>query len=379
MKAVHFGAGNIGRGFIGLLLYQSGFKTTFVDVNQTIIEALNERESYKVLFASEEKSQQIVENITGINSVTDSNKVVQAIVEADLITTAVGANVLPIIAELLAQGLRERLKQNKSPLSIIACENMVNGSSFLQEQVWNVINEQEQHNFAERFSFPNATVDRIVPDQTRYDILEVSVEPYYEWIIEANDQSGEKTPIQGVTFVSDLNPYVERKLFTVNTGHASVAYLGHYMGYRTITEAMKDERLTEVVQKVLQESGEALIQKYHFDRHDHEEYITRIMNRFRNPYISDQITRVARNPIRKLGQKDRFIRPALIYMEKTNEIPEFLATVIATVLHYNNENDEEAVKLQKMVQEIGYDQTLQKITRLEAHHPLISFILEQIP
>src|SRR5690606_21819104 len=110
-----------------------------------------------------------------------------------------------------------------------------------------------------------------------------------------------KPEIKGITYVSDLKPYIERKLFTVNTGHAAVAYVGHYMGYGTIDEAMQDKKVQDIIQGALTESGEALIQTYKFDRSEHQEYIKKIIDRFRNPYISDEVTRVGRGPIRKLG------------------------------------------------------------------------------
>ncbi|MGY0691417.1 mannitol-1-phosphate 5-dehydrogenase [Virgibacillus sp. FSP13] len=378
MLAVHFGAGNIGRGFIGALLYQANYHTTFVDVNADVIQELNEKQQYNVRFAAENSETVTVKNVSGINSVRDPNKVIEAITEADIVTTAVGPNILPIISELIAKGLGERLNSNKKALNIIACENKIGGSSLLKEKVMDHVTEEERIAFDAVFGFPNAAVDRIVPNQVNHDRLEVSVEPYYEWVVEEPAIKGEKPPIDGITYVGDLTPYIERKLFTVNTGHAVPAYIGHYMGYATINEAMNDQKVQEIIKGALTESGEALIQTYQFDREAHQTYVNKIIQRFMNPYISDEVTRVGRGPIRKLGPKDRLIRPASMYMDVTGKQPTYLAKTIAAVLEYKNENDEEAVKLQQMVAENGYEQTLQSVSELDSNHPLIPVVLQEL-
>lgn len=378
MEAVHFGAGNIGRGFIGLLLYQSGYDTTFVDVNDEIIRAINEKKQYSVVLAAEDKKTITVKNISAINSVSNPEEAARAIAEADIITTAVGPNVLPIISKLIAQGLRERVKTNKQPLNIIACENMVGGTKLLKENIYQHCTSEEKAILNEMIGFPNAAVDRIVPNQTNDELLQVLVEPYYEWVVEAPAIKGEKPPINGITFVEDLTPYIERKLFTVNTGHAAAAYVGYHLGYRTIIDAMKDVRVSDTIQGALRESGEALIQTYQFDREEHEKYIETILSRFTNPFISDEVTRVARGPLRKLGARDRLVRPAVMYMEATGKVPVYLAKVIAAALAFNHEADEEAVQLQEMIANQGVEATLQEISGLEAGHPLVAAVLREM-
>src|SRR5699024_4487945 len=254
MRAVHFGAGNIGRGFIGALLYQAGYHTTFVDVNDVVIRELNDKQQYNVVLADENSESLTVKNVSGINSMNNPDAVVDAIVQADIVTTAVGPNVLRVIAELIAKGLRERLKTSKRPLNLIACENMIGGSSTLKEHVFEHLSERERATFNEVFGFPDAAVDRIGPNQTNDDMLEVSVEPYYEWVVEQTAVKGEKPQIDGITYVDDLKPYIERKLFTVNTGHAVPAYIGQYMGYTAIHEAMEDDKVQEIIEGALQES-----------------------------------------------------------------------------------------------------------------------------
>jgi len=255
---------------------------------------------------------------------------------------------------------------------------MIGGSSFLKEQVFNHIREEEKAIFTELYHFPNAAVDRIVPNQVNEDILEVAVEPYYEWVVEAQSFGSEEPTVQGITYVKDLTPYIERKLFTVNTGHAVAAYLGHYLNYSTIKAAMDDHHVHVLMKGALEESGEALIQIYGFNREEHQQHIDTIMQRFMNPYISDDVTRVGRGPLRKLGVNDRLIRPATLYMDVTGKEPTHLATVIAATLQYINTEDEEAVKLQQMIAEVGYGEALQRIADLDAEHPLLNLVLKKI-
>ena len=379
MLAVHFGAGNIGRGFIGLLLNQSNYQVTFIDINARLVEAINNRQQYNVRLAARESETMTVKNISAINSATDPEKVTAAIGKADLITTAVGPNTLSVISKLIAKGLSERIKTNKKPLNIIACENMKRGSTLLKEKIYSHITKAEQEIFDELYGFPNAAVDRIVPNQENADPLEVYVEPYFEWIVEEPAFKGEVPVITGVTYVQDLNPYIERKLFTVNTGHAVPAYVGYQMGYTTIIEAMRDQKVQEIIRGALAESGEAIIKTYNFDREEYQKYINKIIVRFMNPHISDNITRVARDPIRKLGAHDRLIRPASMYMKVTGgKVPKYLTKTIAAVLNYDFEQDKEAVELQKMIAENGIEKTLEKIAQLDKTHPLVEVILKEV-
>lgn len=163
-QAVHFGAGNIGRGFIGEILFENGFEIAFVDVNETIIDALNQRHSYEIEIAEEGQRHIAVSGVCGINNRLNPEEVVTAISTADLVTTAIGPNILPFIAGLVAQGIEARREAgNTQPLDVLACENMIGGSAFLYEEVKKHLSEEGLAYAVEFVGFPNAAVDRIVP------------------------------------------------------------------------------------------------------------------------------------------------------------------------------------------------------------------------
>jgi mannitol-1-phosphate 5-dehydrogenase len=375
--AVHFGAGNIGRGFIGNLLYHSGYETCFVDVNAVIVDLLNEKKEYRVVLAEPSQEEVIVKNVRAINNALNPELVIEAIAEADLVTTAIGPNILPLIAGLIADGLRKRVAVSDKPLNIIACENMIGGSSLLKEKVFEKLTSEEQLQFEDRFGFPDSAVDRIVPNQVNEDKLMVKVEPFYEWVVEETKLVGERPEINGITYVQELVPYIERKLFTVNTGHALAAYFGYYFGVETINSAMENATIKELVEGSLMESGEFLVKKYGFDQEEHKKYIQKILQRFSNAYIVDEVTRVARSPIRKLGANDRLVSPARQFLEVVGKEPEYLLKGIAAALMYDFQGDEEAVKVQQTIAEQGVEAAIQTFTNLKPESPLFKGIVEQ--
>ncbi|MGY4691391.1 mannitol-1-phosphate 5-dehydrogenase [Salibacterium sp. K-3] len=374
MKALQIGAGNIGRGFIGQLLSEAGYELCFADINDVLIQKLKEQQTYQVELAGEQKQVIDVVNVDAVHSAQEQEELLNRIAEADLITTAVGPNVLKHIAADLAAGLKKRLHAEAGPLNIIACENMTGATDQLKSYISDHLIEEEQKQLTEAVGFANAAVDRIVPEQPPENELTVTVEPFFEWAVETPALKGGRPDIPAVTFVEDLTPYMERKLFTVNTGHAALAYHGFAAGLSTIKEAAEDQAVADSLDKVLQETSTLLEQKHGFSSTEMETYRSKIIDRFRNPHISDSVERVGRGPIRKLGPNDRLVRPALELMDR-RETPEALAATIAACLEFDPAQDPEAVELQQEIQKHGKKQALAAYTGLAEDHPLIEKVL----
>ncbi|MCL6456952.1 MAG: mannitol-1-phosphate 5-dehydrogenase [Gorillibacterium sp.] len=369
MKAVHFGAGNIGRGFIGLLLSKAGYRVVFSDVNETLVKLLQEQGHYTVELANDAKDTIEVDNVTAING-RDLDAVAREVAEADLVTTAVGVSVLPHIAEGIARGVALRLQAGGGTLTFIACENAIGGTSILKKHVLEKLPEALRTQAEEVMAFPDAAVDRIVPIQHHEnDPLRVKVEPFYEWVVDRSQMKQQADHIEGIHYVDNLEPFIERKLFTVNTGHCTVAYLGYLRGYETIQQAMADEAVVKEAQAVLEETGAVLVKKFSLDKTEHEAYIHKILGRFRNSNLTDEVTRVGRSPIRKISPNDRLVRPAMQAYENGLSARQ-LAKIIAAALLFNVADDPESVELQAAVRDLGAAATVTKYTGIAASHPL---------
>lgn len=372
-KVVHFGAGNIGRGFIGALFAETGYQVVFVDIAEQIINRLNEKQAYHVRTASEPQRDVEIRNVSGINNKTDPEKVIAAIRDALFLTTAIGPKVLPLIAPLIARAITERLKVSDEKLYIIACENQINATDLLKTEVLKALDGQTRARLSGRVYFLNSAVDRIVPLQHNEELLDVLVEDYHEWIVETKELLPE---VKGLQTVPDLAPYIERKLFTVNTGHATTAYLGYLAGKKKIHEALHDSEIYQDVKGTIEETGAYLIERYGFDPIVHEQYIEKILHRFQNPKLNDDVTRVGRSPIRKLGPDDRLVKPAR-EAEKLGLSYKHLAKAIAAALRFDVTEDKEASELQEQLENTSVTEVLKQISALENDDPITREVVRQ--
>ena len=371
--AVHFGAGNIGRGFVGLILHRAGYQVVFVDVVDVLIDALNSTPSFLVKEVGQESAEELVDNYRAINSRSDEPAAIAEIASADIVTTAVGPTVLKFVAPVIAAGLRER-PDGAAPLVVMACENAINATDVLVEHIRSAVPDAEWLAVAAKAVFANTAVDRIVPAQSSQDGLDVTVETYFEWAIERPPFGGNEPSIPDATWVDDLAPFIERKLFTVNTGHAATAYHGFARGIRKLSDALADEVVRAAVEGVLAETKQLLVAKHEFTAEAQQAYVDKILQRFANPYLPDTVDRVGRQPLRKLSRSERLIGPAAELAERGIRPQHLLATVEAA-MSFDVPDDPESVELQQLLRTLTAAEATERITGLKPADPLYADVL----
>jgi len=371
MTAVHFGAGNIGRGFIGLALHSAGHRVIFVDVDDSLISSLVAADSYRVVETGSNGIVHTVDNFTGVNSATNPETVIKSIAEADIVTTAVGPRVLEFVAPLIAKGLAART--SSTPLAVMACENAIGATDTLKSFVAVSASVAEMS----RAQFANTAVDRIVPVQDSAEGLDVTVEAFSEWVIDRTPFNGVEPVIPDAHFVDNLEPYIERKLLTVNTGHASIAYLGLCAGARHIAEALAMPSVAVVVDEVLDETTRMLVARHGLDEADQRAYVAQTLARFRNPDLDDELVRVGRQPLRKLSRHERLIEPAAVLSE-IGVTPRALMQVVEAAMRFDVPTDDESVELQRMRTTLSAEEIASTVCGIDGGHPLFPSLVAAI-
>ncbi|KHE71965.1 mannitol-1-phosphate 5-dehydrogenase [Halobacillus sp. BBL2006] len=364
MKALHFGAGNIGKGLIGYLLNKSGFDLCFVDVNEESVNQMNSSNQYALELLDDDHTVESISPVCALHS-SKQDQVVDAIVEADLITTSVGADNLSKVAPVISKGLLKRIQFDKGHVDVIANENMINASSTLKEEIRRNVSTSEMDAIQSTVGFPNSAIDRLSLSEKRNEGEITLVEPYYEWMIEKQGILNSDLPsIKNATYVDSLKPYIERKLYIVNMGHAATAYTAFLEGYPTIQSALKNPEIEKFLRETMNESARYFTHHYGFKAEEMSEFIEETIGRFKNANISDDILRVGRSPIRKLGFDERLVKPTRVLFELGLPV-ERLTAAVATAFFFHNPNDKESVTIQSYIREQGIEQAIAHFTGIE--------------
>lgn len=360
--AIQFGAGNIGRGFIGMLLSQAGYEVIFADVNEELIRHLAQDQGYTVHVMDTEVEDIPITHVTGMLS--NGEEILDEIARTDILTTAVGLRVLAFIAPTIAEGIKRRRGAGvEKPLNIIACENAIRATSQLKSHVYEHLTQEEKEYCEKYVGFADCSVDRIVPPVHTENPIDVVVEKYCEWNVERAALKGELPQIPGMNLADNLMAYIQRKLFTLNTGHCITAYTGILAGCKTIAEAIEEPRIHKLVKAAMIQSGDGLIQRFGFDKAAHDQYIDKIIKRFQNPYLEDDVTRVGREPIRKLSFDDRLVSPLSTALSYDLPVDQLLLG-IGAALHYDNPEDAQSVEMQEKISGKGVKAAFAEISTL---------------
>jgi mannitol-1-phosphate 5-dehydrogenase len=379
-KAVMYGAGNIGRGFIGKVFSDSGYEVCFLDIMQDMIDEFNKRGEYTVRIVSNEGDRdETVKNVCAVNSLTD--EAIDKIVNADIMATAVGVNVLPKIAPVIAKGVKARMKANTKPLDIILCENQLEADKLMRGWIYECLSEDEKAWADKNLGLIEASIGRMVPPLTpemrAKDMLLICVEPYSDLPVDSTAFKGEIPDLKGLVPYTPFDFYIKRKLFLHNMGHAVVAYLGNLKGYEYIWQAVGDKEVYEAAHGAMLNSGEALIRQFGEGVRDNVEHnIKDLLFRFGNKALGDTIKRVGGDPVRKMRRNDRFVGAALYCIEQGID-PTLIVKAICAGLKFDFDTDVSAPKLQKDLKEKGIDYVLKNYMELKEDEPLYSMIKKE--
>ncbi|MXR12316.1 mannitol-1-phosphate 5-dehydrogenase [Mycoplasma flocculare] len=328
MKVVHFGVGNIGRGLIAKLYRQNKFEIVFVDINQNLIDNLNKKGFYYVInFENGEKYK--IRSFFAIN-LKDENNLLKELKESEIISTSVGAKNLIFLEPIFAK----LAKINQKDKQIICFENGFRVSSYFKSILGN----------CQFWDFVDTTIDQIVPNS---DDLNVYTETFSEIILEDKNQ---KIRLKGVKYLQNLDFFILRKLFFVNTLHSGIAYFAYILKINFIHEALNSEiiqsyvhQLKNVLQKVI------LFENSLMSDEEIDIYFKNIIKRFKNPVLQDPVVRVCRNPVTKISKNERFdllLKYAKRAKLNTAEL-NIIYKTFANILNFDWKSDAQAVEMRE--------------------------------
>jgi mannitol 2-dehydrogenase len=215
---------------------------------------------------------------------------------------------------LLATALKIRMERNIPAFTVLSCDNIRHNGDVVKKMLLSytdAIDKTLSNRIDANVCFPNSMVDRITPVTTQQDIellsekygiedaCPVTCEPFIQWVLEDNFSCGrpvwEKV---GAQFVKDIDPYEKIKLRLLNAGHSFLGFAGSLYGYETIDEAVNNTLIQKCLRTFMDEEVTPLLGK--IEGVDLEEYKDNLIERFKNPNIKDQLTRICSESSAKL-------------------------------------------------------------------------------
>lgn len=389
-RLVMFGAGNIGRSFVGQLFSAAGYAVQFVDIADPIVRALNERGEYDVIIKHPDNRDETlrVGNVSAIRG-DDPDAVARAVAEADIAATAVGQRGLPPVLRNFAKGLELREKESPGrPLDLIIAENLHGAAAYVKKELTALL--PEGFPLSERLGLVETSIGKMVPIMRQEDVekdpLWVFAEPYNRLIVAKKGFINPLPEVEGLKPVDNIQAYVDRKLYIHNLGHSATAYLGYAKNhdFEFIWQVLEDRAVYDQVAQAMKESARALVAEYPdaFTRAMLDDHIADLLQRFQNRALGDTVFRVGRDLYRKLARQDRLIGPLLL-AEKYGFSAVAVARAAAAAIGFRKGDEvgqlfPDDAKFAELEASKGLRHVLQQVSGLSAQIPAEKAIIENV-
>jgi mannitol-1-phosphate 5-dehydrogenase len=367
-SVVSFGAGCVGRGFLGQLFSESGYAITFVEIDDPLIAALNARRGYTLRLVEGEWREELTIPVEKtLHSFKEPDDVVQAI--------------LSDIAPLIAAGIVRRAERAiAAPLNVMICENMQDASATFQGMVAGHIPTVHRAYFESHSGLVDVVIGRTIPrptvDMRAHDCSLIIADGYKELPVNRPRFVGPLPNIVGLKPVDNFKAYIDRKLYLHNCGHAIMGYLGYLRGHTFTYEASEDADIYSVVERAFAEAKAGLHDTHGIPEAELDEYITLLLPRLANRALPDTLIRLGRDPLRKLSPKDRLVGAARL-AEKAGVSPEALSWGIAAGYLFDYAEDSLAVALQRRLTNEGLDIVMADVSGIAKDEPLGRLVVDR--
>ncbi len=373
-SAAIFGAGNVGRGFIGQLFAESGYEVVFLDVDAALVAALERRGRYTIRIVDNERQEEVSVAPVRARLAGDGEAAAQAVAAAGIAATAVGVRALPAVAPALAAGIARRAAAGvDAPLHIIVCENLKDAAASLRALVVQHLPAGLHAYLNRHVGFVDTVIGRMIPPLTpelrAQDPTLIMVEPYKELPVDRAGLIGPAPRIVGLEACDNFPAYTARKLYIHNCGHAVLAYLGHLAGHAYGYEALADPAIRPWFDAALAESKAGIVAAHGVDPAWLDAHLADLTRRFANRALGDTVLRLGRDPLRKLAPDDRLVGAARL-AERAGVTPHALARAIAAAYRFDDPADPLAVALQARLAADGFAATLTAVSGIQPDEPL---------
>jgi mannitol-1-phosphate 5-dehydrogenase len=351
-SVVVVGAGATGRGHVAQLASESGYGLVLLDKDEALCRALASAGSYSVRLVSAHTRRVTVKDYSVFHT-SQVDAFYPLFREASIVFTAVCPGNLPDAADTL-RGLFARWLRNDDGShfkNVLCCENMNRSSSTFKELLLSGFPEDLRDRLEKQVGFADTMVARVVARPS--NPLELLGEEYSEWTADRAALRGTDLPaVRTLELVDDQTRFLQRKLYIHNTGHATIGYLGFLKGYTYIHEAAQDPEIMEVCRKAIEESGWAIEKEHGFPAEVIAKYRSALTEKCTSSELPDEILRVVREPLRKLGPEERFFGPIGL-MLKHGRQPEYLLYGVCAALLAKIPHDVQSEEIGSLLESYG--------------------------